>query len=73
MSYDDTKCPCGSKKPTQTMLCEACVTHLETTTDAAYYLRSYQDEKNDHEYRRRSAMRLLSIARRRKSTNPKAA
>lgn len=24
MSYEDTNCPCGGKKPTDTMLCDAC-------------------------------------------------
>lgn len=62
MSYEDTKCPCGGKKPTQTMLCDECVEHFKDRRE----LREYQDGTLPLEYRRNAAIILLSLARKRK-------
>lgn len=61
MSYEDTKCPCGGKKPNDTMLCDACVEHLKDRREMS----DYQDGDLPIEFRRHAAIILLSLARRR--------
>lgn len=61
MSYENTKCPCGGKKPTETMLCADCENAVAGTYD-----RVLMDNPNaGFGDRRRSAIRVLSVARRR--------
>ena len=62
MAYEDTKCACGDKKPTDTMLCDACNTHLSSRREMA----EYQDPALRVDYRRSAAIILVSLARRRK-------
>ena len=68
MSYDDTRCPCGDRKPTDTMLCDACVSHLQARREMAIF-RSPDD---DVQYRRHAAVVLLALARGRKRSVPNA-
>jgi hypothetical protein len=62
MAYEDTKCPCGDKKPTDTMLCPSCIAHLAERPEMA----SFQNLKASIEYRRQAAIILVTLARRRK-------
>ena len=66
MSYEDTNCPCGDAKERETMLCKHCEEYFAQTTELATL-------KTLHwpiEAKRVAAVRLLSMARRRKTTNP---
>lgn len=66
MSYEDTKCPCGGKKPCQTLLCDTC---LESFKDhPAMRAFNTPDLANDH--RRNAAIILITVARNRKQTKP---
>lgn len=62
MSYEDTNCPCGERKTTDTMLCDACVEYLKDC-------REMEILKSDAsvETRRHAATILLAIARKRKN------
>ncbi len=62
MAYEDTNCPCGDKKLTDTMLCPACQAHFAERRELA----EYQDGNLPVEYRRNAAVILVSLARRRK-------
>lgn len=62
MSYEGTICPCGDKKPTNTMICDVCMSEYSQHPSMA----CYRDEKNDVENRRHAAQTLLSLARGRK-------
>lgn len=59
MAYDDTHCPCGGRKETETLLCSACVAHTEATPD----MRVFRDEQETVYARRGAAIRLLAKAR----------
>lgn len=62
MAYDDTHCPCGGKKITETMLCEACEHYLAEHPE----MRVMRDEIYSVNHRRSAAITLLALARRRK-------
>ncbi len=62
MSYEDTKCPCGDKKPTDTMLCDACNAAFADRREMA----TFKDGSQSVEYRRHAATILLALARGRK-------
>ncbi len=62
MSYEDTKCPCGDKKPCDTMLCDACLDDLKDRPELA----TFNDGSNPVEYRRHAATILLAHSRGRK-------
>lgn len=62
MSYADTKCPCGGKKAPDTMICPECE---EAFRDTHEY-RGWQDTTEPWGSRRRDAIRLLSMCRRRR-------
>jgi hypothetical protein len=62
MSYENTNCPCGEKKPTDTMLCDACNAHFADRREMA----DYQNGGLKVEWRRGAAIILLALARRRK-------
>lgn len=62
MSYEDTNCPCGGKKPTDTMLCDPCEEHLKDRREMA----EYRNLSLPTDYRRSAAVILVSLARRRK-------
>lgn len=62
MAYEDTKCPCGDKKPTDTMLCDACNAHFAARREMA----EYQNPALRGDYRRNAAIILVSLARCRK-------
>ena len=66
MSYENTACPCGGQKLTDTMLCAAC----ETAVAGTYDRKAMDDHRNGFELRRQSAMRVLSISRRRNASLP---
>ena len=61
MSYEDTNCPCGDRKPTDTMLCDACMEHLKDHRAMATFRSSEPIES-----RRHAATLLLMLARGRK-------
>lgn len=61
MSYENTQCPCGGKKPTQTMLCDDCLEAFKDRKELA----TFQDTSHGLEMRRHAAIILLSLARRR--------
>ncbi len=62
MSYENTHCPCGGKKVTDTMLCNEC----ETEFSEHVSMKTFRDESARVESRRHAAIILLSLARRRK-------
>lgn len=62
MSYEGTKCPCGGKKASNTMLCNGCMTAFANHPSMKVFL----DTNADREARRHSAMILLEMARVRK-------
>jgi hypothetical protein len=62
MSYEDTKCPCGGKKPTDTMLCDDCEKALADRREMA----TFKDLNASVELRRHAATILVSLARGRK-------
>lgn len=66
MSYENTACPCGEKKLTDTMLCLAC----ETAVAGTYDRKAMDDHRVDFEHRRHAAMRVLAVSRRRRGTLP---
>jgi len=61
MSYEDTNCPCGDRKPTDTMLCDACMTDLAGRREMATF-----QSGEDVGTRRHAATILLALARGRK-------
>jgi len=61
VSYEDTNCPCGDRKPTDTMLCDACMADLADRREMAIFRSA-----DPVESRRHAAMILLSLARGRK-------
>ena len=61
MSFENQHCPCGGKKPTDTMLCDDC----NSTFNARREWREYQDGTLPISYRRNAAIILLALARRR--------
>jgi len=61
MSYDSIHCPCGGRKLPETMLCEACETHVACDPDR----RRMEDPSANWCARRAAAIRLLAVARRR--------
>ena len=63
MAYDDTNCACGGHKLRETMLCADCETAFADTND----MRCFRDADGfSLPSRRGSAIRLLSMARKRK-------
>lgn len=56
MSYENTSCPCGEKKLTDTMLCAAC----ETVVAGSYDRKAMDDHREPFELRRHAAMRVLA-------------
>lgn len=59
MSYEDTNCPCGGKKLTDTMLCDACMEYLRDRREWA----DFDNFKLSAEFRRQAAVILCSLAR----------
>lgn len=37
MAYDDTQCPCGGRKQTDTLICGRCLERVRETQDWATY------------------------------------
>lgn len=62
MSYDDVNCPCGERKPVQTMLCDACRADLK---DHPAMIR-FQATDESTQSRRHDAIILLALSRSRK-------
>lgn len=62
MSYENTKCPCGGTKPTDTMLCDDCNAALKDRTE----MRDYQDPSCQVEWRRSAAIILVTLSRQRR-------
>jgi hypothetical protein len=62
MSYENTSCPCGGKKPTDTMLCDDCEAYLANHPAMKYF----KDPRESVESRRQSAIILVTVARGRK-------
>ena len=65
MSYENTSCPCGEKKLTDTMLCAAC----ETVVAGSYDRKAMDDHREPFELRRHAAMRVLAVSRRRRTAS----
>ncbi len=61
MSYEDTKCPCGGKKESGTMICMTCVDAFKDTNE----FRTMNEKEWPVETRRRAAIILLTMSRRR--------
>lgn len=61
MSYDNTACPCGSKKEQQTMICADCQNALKATRE----WQTLQDPNEPYWNKRPAAIKLLAMARRR--------
>lgn len=59
MSYEDTICPCGGKKESDTMLCPQCETDLANHPSMPVF----KDQGNALEARRHAATILCSLAR----------
>ena len=61
MSYENTDCPCGGKKPRETMICQECERQFADT----YEMKIVRDTTEAPWARRPAAIRLLSMARKR--------
>lgn len=59
MSFENTQCPCGGKKPTDTMLCDLCVDFVKERKE----WKIFNDYNHGLEYRRHAAVILLTLAR----------
>lgn len=66
MSYENTDCPCGGKKERETMICPACREYLAGNHD----LHFMADITESVESRRRSAVTVLSLCRKRNRRLP---
>jgi hypothetical protein len=66
MSYENTQCPCGGKKLIETMLCVEC----EQSLGGSFDRRRMEDPTASWEDRRASAIRLLTVARKRQAALP---
>ena len=66
MSYENTHCPCGGKKLTETMLCDSC----EKTVAGTHDRTRMDDHTAPVEDRRRAAIRVLAVSRRRNASLP---
>jgi hypothetical protein len=66
MSWENTQCPCGSKKQTDTMLCHEC----ETTVAGTFDRREMDNPAASVELRRNAAIRILACVRRRNQSLP---
>jgi hypothetical protein len=62
MSFENSNCPCGGKKPNDTMLCDDCVSAFSNRRELA----EYQDGKLPLEWRRNAAIILVTLARSRR-------
>lgn len=62
MAYEDTNCPCGGKKPTNTMLCPECVAAFAGRREMA----EYQDGNLRLDFRQSAARILVTLARQRR-------
>jgi hypothetical protein len=62
MSYEDTKCPCGDKKPVDTMLCDVCMETFKDRKEMGFF----KDGNEPVESRRHAATILLALSRGRK-------
>jgi hypothetical protein len=62
VSYENTSCPCGGKKPCDTMLCDGCNEAFKDRTE----MRDYQDIYLSLELRRNAAVILVTLARKRR-------
>lgn len=63
MAYEDTHCPCGGHKLRETMLCKQCEKHLADRPEN----KILHDSTTTWEQRRRAAIRLITLARKRAS------
>ncbi len=61
MSYEDTNCPCGDRKPTDTMLCATCEKAFGNTREMEVFKSGLPVEN-----RRNAGIMLLALARNRK-------
>jgi hypothetical protein len=59
MSYENTTCPCGSRKERETMICAACRDYTASTIEAAVM----NDTGRAWQSRRNAAIKLLAICR----------
>ncbi len=66
MSYENMSCPCGGRKPTDTMLCEDCERAFADRPEMA----TMRDGEATVEYRRTAAIILVTLARKRGRCSP---
>ena len=65
-SWEGTVCPCGGSKERETMLCPDCVVHFQKERPSLF---DYLDTSRPLDWRRSSAVILVTLARgRRQST-----
>lgn len=64
MSFEDTNCPCGGKKPRDTMLCDDCEASFKDHPSMIVF----KDGQNTLDARQHSAMVLLALSHKRKRT-----
>lgn len=69
MSYDDTQCPCGGRKPRRTMLCDECLSEMKDHPSMAVY----RNLKATMAERHHACVVLLALAKGRNSAKPTAA
>jgi hypothetical protein len=62
MSYEDTNCPCGDKKPNDTLLCDTCLQAFAARPEMAIY----NDGGETIMARRHALIILVTLARGRK-------
>lgn len=63
MAFDDMRCPCGGTKMSETMLCLECEAAFTGTLDS----KDFHDSRLSVDFRRTAAIKLLAMARRRKT------
>ena len=59
MSFENTHCPCGGQKPTDTMLCPEC----ETAFADRYERKDMDNNELPVDVRRNAAIILITLAR----------
>lgn len=64
MSYEDNKCPCGGKKERETLICEACKTHI-AENGGKFDIDHVGDTTHETWARRGMAIRIVTMARKR--------
>ena len=59
MSFDNSQCPCGGKKPPEEMLCDQCVADLSSRPE----METFRDQQRPTDLRRHAAIILITLSR----------